>query len=145
MTATGSYNLGDEVILREELKFFQGQYGASAHFTVFTHDKKSALFDDKDVTWLTYFPHGLFTNPIGNIWYMIRNIIAIWRADILIVGGGGLFFDNEEGVSFGNLIRQWYFRTKVARLAGTTIVYLGLSLEVKQTANKMALRKVFQK
>ena len=75
---------------------------------------------------------------------MIRNIIAIWRADIMIIGGGGIFFDNEEGVSFGNLLRQWFFRTKIARLAGTTIVYLGLSLEVKQTANKMALKKIFK-
>ena len=145
MTATGCYNLWDEIILREELRFLQAQYGESAHFTIFTHDKKSALFDDKDVSWITYFPHGIFKNPLGNIWYLIRNIVTIWRSDILIVGGGGLLFDNEEWVSFGSLINQWYFRTKIARLAGTTIVYLGISLEIKQVKNKMALRKLFQK
>ncbi len=114
-------------------------------FTVFTHDKKSALFQDDSVTWTTYFPHGLFRNPLANIWYFIVNIWRISRADILIVGGGGMIFDNEDGVSFTGLLRQWYFRTKIARLAGTTIVYLAISLEVKQTKNKMMLRKLFQK
>lgn len=85
MTATGSYNLGDEIILREELKFFQRQYGASAEFSIFTYDKKSALFKDSDVSWITYFPHRFFINPLGNIWYLIRNIWEIWRADILII------------------------------------------------------------
>lgn len=39
---------------------------------------------------------------------------------------------------------QWFFRTKIARLTGTTIVFLGISLELKQTKNKMALRKIFK-
>ncbi len=145
MTATGSYNLWDEIILREELKFLHGHYGEMVNFTVFTHDKKSALFQDDSITWSTYFPHALFRNPFANIWYFFSNVWRISRADILIVGGGWLLFDNEEGVSFTNLLYQWYFRTKVARLAGTTIVYLGISLEVKQVKNKMMLRKLFQK
>ena len=145
MTATGSYNLWDEIILREELRFLQGHYGEMVHFIIFTHDKKSALFDDKDVTWLTYFPHGFWRNPLANIWYFIRNTWTISHADIMIIGWGGLIFDNEVGVSFPSLMRQWFFRTKLARLSGTTIVYLGLSLEVKQVKNKMALRKLFQK
>lgn len=145
MTATGSYNLWDEVILKEELNFLHGHYGEMVDFTIFTHDKKSALFQDDSIAWTTYFPHAFFRNPIANIWYFIVNVWKICRADILIIGGWGLVFDNEEGVSFGTLIRQWYFRTKLARLAGTTIVYLGISLEVKQVKNKMMLRKLFQK
>jgi polysaccharide pyruvyl transferase WcaK-like protein len=145
MTATGSYNLWDEIILREELKFLHGHYGEMVDFTVFTHDKKSALFQDDSVHWSKYFPHGLFRNPLANIWYLLVNVWKISRADILLIGGGGVIFDNEEGVSFTNLINQWYFRTKIARLSGTTIVYLGISLEIKQVKHKMMLRKVFQK
>lgn len=145
MTATGSYNLGDEIILREELKFLHGHYGEMVDFTVFTHDKKSALFQDDSISWATYFPHAFWSNPFANIWYLIMNIWRIARADILIVGWGGLIFDNEDGVSFDTLLSQWYFRTKIARLAGTTLVYLGISLEVKQVKNKMSLRKLFQK
>lgn len=145
MTATWSHNLWDEIILREELKFLHGHYGEMVDFTVFTHDKKSALFQDDSVKWVTYFPHGLFSNPFANLWYLVKNIWCISRADILIIGWGGLVFDNEDGVSFTNLLSQWFFRTKIARLAGTTIVYLGISLEVKQVKNKMMLRKLFQK
>ncbi len=144
MTATGSYNLWDEIILREELKFLQGHYGEMVEFTIFTHDKKSALFADPDVSWVMYFPHAFFRNPIANIWYFVRNIWTIARADIMIIGGGGLLFDNEEWVSFSRLMSQWFFRTKMARMMGTTIVYLGISLEVKQVKNKMALRKIFK-
>ena len=145
MTATGSYNLWDEIILREELKFLHGHYGEMVDFTVFTHDKKSALFQDESVTWAMYFPHAFWRHPIANIWYLIANIWRISRADILLIGWGGLLFDNEEGVSFSRLLSQWYFRTKIARMMGTTIVYLGISLEIKQVKHKMMLRKLFQK
>ncbi len=40
---------------------------------------------------------------------------------------------------------QWFFRIKLARLSGTTIIFLGISIEVKKTANKMQLRRIFQK
>lgn len=104
MTATGSYNLGDEIILREELAFLHGHYGEMVDFTIFTHDKKSALFQDDSVTWATYFPHAFWSNPFANIGYFFMNIYRIWKADILIVGGGGLIFDNEEGISFDSLM-----------------------------------------
>jgi polysaccharide pyruvyl transferase WcaK-like protein len=96
MSATGSYNLGDEVILHEEIKFLHSHYGEMVEFTVFTHDKKSALFQDDSIKWVTYFPHGLLRNPFANIWYLIKNIWLIIRADFIIIGGGGLIFDNEE-------------------------------------------------
>jgi polysaccharide pyruvyl transferase WcaK-like protein len=145
MTATGSYNLGDEVILHEEMKFLHGHYGEMVDFVIFTHDRKSALFQDEEVTWAKYFPSGFMRNPLANIWYLLRNIWIIARADIMIIGGGGLIFDNEEGVSFDALLFQWWLRTKIARMAGTTIVFLGISLEVKQVKNKMKLHQIFKK
>lgn len=86
MTATGSYNLGDEIILKEELQFLHGHYGEIVDFTVFTHDKKSALFQDDTIHWASYFPNNFFGNPFANIWYFIVNVWKIARADILIVG-----------------------------------------------------------
>ncbi len=144
MTATGSYNLWDEVILWEELKFLQAHYGELATFTVFTHNAKSALFFDPSVRFMSYFPNNFFGNPFANIAYCIQNIWTIYRADILIIGGGWLIFDNEPDVSFSSLIRQWYFRTKIARIGGTAIVYLWLSLEIKNVKNKMQLWKLFK-
>lgn len=145
MTATWSYNLWDELILQEELKFLHGHYGEMVDFIVFTHDKKSSLLQDDSIGWATYFPHGLFRNPFANIWYLIRNVWLIARADFIIIGWWGIIFDNEDGVSFSSLITQWWFRTKIARMSGTTIVFLGISLEVKQVKNKMQLHKVFKK
>ncbi len=144
MTATGSYNLWDEVILWEELKFLQNHYGDLASFTIFTHDPKSTLFFDPSVKLVSYFPNNFFGNPFANIAYCIKNIWIIYRADILIIGGGGLIFDNEPDVSFSSLMRQWYFRTKIARIGWTAIVYLGLSLEIKNVKNKMQLWQIFK-
>ena len=124
MTATGAYNLWDEIILKEELTFLQGHYGDLASFTIFTYDQKSALFFDPSVKFVSYFPNNFFGKPFANIGYLIKNLWLIYRADILIIWGGGLIFDNEPDVSFNSLMRQWYLRTKVARIWGTAIVYL---------------------
>lgn len=86
MTATGSYNLGDEIILQEELRFLQGHYGTAVSFKVFTHDPKSAFFADPDAPFITYFPHAFWRNPFANIFYFIQNIWLIMKADILIIG-----------------------------------------------------------
>lgn len=145
MTATGSYNLWDEIILREELKFLQNHYGDLASFTVFTHDKKSTIFEDATVKFVPYFPTNFWGNPFANIGYFFHNLWLIYKSDILIIGGGGLLFDNEPGVSFDLLLWQWYFRTKIARVGGSTIVYLGMSLEIKNTKNKMKLGKIFKR
>ncbi len=143
MTATGAYNLGDELILKEELQFLQSHYGEYAEFKIFTYDEKSAFIHDPEVPFVNYFPNDVFRKFFQNIGYFIKNIWLISRADVIIIGGGGLIFDNEPGVSFGLLIFQWWFRTKIARVFGTTIVYLGISLEVKNTKNKMKLSKIF--
>ncbi len=145
MTATWSYNLWDEIILQEELRFLQEHYGTAVSFKILTHDKKSAFFSDPDAPFVTYFPHAFWRNPFMNIYYFLNNIWLIIHADIIIIGGGGIFFDNEEGTSFKSLIMQWFFRIKLARLSGTTIIFLGISIEVKKTANKMQLRRIFQK
>lgn len=104
------------MILSEELKFLQGHYGEVAEFTVFTHDAKSSFVHDANVRFVSYFPNNFFGNPFGNIWYFFKNIWLIYRADLLIIGGGGIIFDNEPGVSFDKLLMQWYFRTKIARI-----------------------------
>lgn len=145
MTATGSYNLGDELILSEEFRFLQEHYKNTVSFSVFTHDKKSSFLMDPKTDFVTYFPHNIRWKPFSNIWYFFKNIWLILHSDILIIGGGGIIFDNERGVNFSSLLAQWFLRTKIARLNGTTIVYLGISLEVKQVRNKMQLKKIFQK
>lgn len=85
MTSTGSYNIGDELILKEEVNFIKTHYG-NVDVTVFTHDKKSAIVKDDTLHFANYFPTNLARNPIGNIFYLIKNIWLITRADVLIIG-----------------------------------------------------------
>lgn len=143
MTATGSYNLGDELILQEEVTFIKTHYG-NVDITVFTHDKKSAIVKDEFIHFVSYFPTNILRNPFGNIFFFFKNIWLIARADVLIIGGGGIIFDNEPGVSFISLLYQWWFRIKVARISGTTLLFWGISLEVQKVANKMKLKKLFE-
>ena len=142
MTASGDFNLWDELILQEEVKFLQKHYG-DVDITAFTYDPKSLVFNDPKVKYVHYFPSNLFGNPIGNIFFLIKNLWLIARADILVIGGGGLFFDNEPGVAFKKLITQWWMRVKMARICGTTLLFWWVGLEVERIQNKMLLKKIF--
>lgn len=143
MTATGKSNLGDELILREEIRFLRSRYG-DVSITVCTYNPKVHLIaDPSGIRFISYFPNHLLTRPLQNIWYFFSNILTIYRSDIVIVGGGGIIFDNEPGISFGNLLRQWYFRTKIARIAGTLLLFWGISLEVSMISSKLALKSLF--
>jgi len=128
------------LILREEVRFLRSHYG-NVDITVCTYDSKSHLLHDmEDIHFISYFPNHLFSRPFQNIWYFFHNIVSIYRSDILIIGGGGIIFDNEPGVSFKKVLWEWFFRVKVARISGTLLLFWGISLEVTQVQNKLALK-----
>lgn len=109
-TATGAYNLGDELILLQEYTYLKNRY-PEATFSIFTYDEKSSLLpEDTSIEHLVYFPHHLKKRPFRNVWYLIQTILTVRRSDCIIVGGGGLLYDNEEGQSFDKLLRPWRFR-----------------------------------
>jgi len=116
----------------------------NSDITVFTYTPQSLIFKDPDIKTASYFPNNIGNSPFANIGYLIKNIYHIIRADVLIIGGGGIIFDNEPGISFASLIYQWFFRIKIARISGTTILFWGISLEVEQMQNKMKLKKLFK-
>ena len=143
MLATGKSNLWDELILREEVRFIRSHYW-DVDITVCTYDKRTHLIDAPEgIHFISYFPNHLFSRFIQNIWYFLQNIVTIYRSDILIVGWGGILFDNEMGVSFKKLLWEWFFRIKVARISGTLLLFWGISLEVTQVQNKLALKGLF--
>lgn len=87
MTATGKSNLGDELILREEIRFIRSHY-QNIDITVSTYDQGAHLIENHDdIKFISYFPNHILKRPLQNIWYFIRSIISISRADILIIGG----------------------------------------------------------
>lgn len=143
MTAAWAHNLWDELILREEINFVREHYGKHVDITAFAYDLDDILTRDPEVKFVSYFPNRIGEYFFKNIQFLIQNIWLIARADVLIIGGGGIIFDNEPGVSFLMLFLQWSFRIKLARLCGTTILFWGIGLEISRVANKMKLRKLF--
>jgi polysaccharide pyruvyl transferase WcaK-like protein len=123
MTAAGAHNLGDELILREEINFVREHYGKHVDITAFAYDLDDILTRDPEVRFVSYFPNRIGEYFFKNIQFLFQNIWLISRADVLIIGGGGIIFDNEPGMSFWVLFTQWSFRIKLARMFGTTILF----------------------
>lgn len=143
MTAAGSHNLWDELILKEEINFVQKQYGKNISITACWYDLSDMMILDPSVTLVSYFPNHFIKHPLQNIKYLFKNIWLIAKADVLIIGWWGILFDNEEWVSFWMVLAQWSFRVKLARMTNTVILFWGIWLEITKAKNKMKLKKFF--
>lgn len=131
-TATGAYNLGDELILLQEYAYLKNRY-PEASFSVFTYDEASSLLpDDPTIEYLSYFPHHLKTRPFHNVWYLIKTVLTIRKSDAVIIGGGGLLYDNEEGQSFEKLLRQWKLRVWLVKFFRKPLVYWSLGIHLRK-------------
>jgi polysaccharide pyruvyl transferase WcaK-like protein len=144
MAAAGSHNLGDELILQGEVDYIKKQYGENISITVSTYDRTSTLLTDTEIRYVSYFPNDIRHHFFRNIGYFFYNIWLIARSDVMIVGGGGILFDNEPGVSFGWLLWQWSLRISIARMFHTTILFWGIGLELVEVSSKMKLKKLFK-
>ncbi len=108
-TATGEFNLGDECILAAEMEYVHQKY-PDASIAVATYNQESTNFFsrespvwnsiDSKVQLFSYFPNAFRKHVFKNIGYFFKNLVQIFRADLIIVGGGGLFYDTEIGQDF---------------------------------------------
>jgi len=92
MTATGQHNLGDELILVQEIRILQSEF-PSVTICVFTHDVRSTRaflealeIDMSDIVFRTYFPNHIRRRPLRNLVHLIANIITIAGSKVLIIG-----------------------------------------------------------
>ncbi len=83
-TASGHRNIGDELILAEEVRYLSARY-PDADIRVATYDAASVLATGVRV--FSYFPNGLCKRPFSNIGYAVRTVWEIMRADMIVVGG----------------------------------------------------------
>ena len=130
MTAAGQGNLGDELILREELGWLRKRYPGAA-FSVFTYGAAPHLLDRvADVEFVEYFPHALRRRPFRNVALAWKNLSAIRSLDLLVVGGGGIFFEKENGRP-SRAMWQWALRVGLAKFSNVPVAYfaLGCSLD----------------
>lgn len=68
---------------------------------------------DETIEYISYFPNHAKTKPLQNIWYFLRTFLVVRKSDAVIVGGGGLLYDNEDGQSFDRLLSQWKLRVRI--------------------------------
>ena len=61
---------------------------------------------------------------------------------MIIIGGGGLLYDNEEGQDFNKLLRQWKFRVWLAKFFHKPIIYWSLGIHLKEE-NKRKILPLF--
>ncbi len=142
-TATGAYNLGDELILLQEYTYLKNRH-PEATFSVFTYDSASTLLPEDDaIEYLSYFPNHIRTKPLQNMWYAFQMIWAIYRSDAVIIGGGGLLYDNEEGQSFDRLLAPWKLRVRIIRFLRKPIIYWSLGIHLKRE-NEEKIRSLFE-
>ena len=140
-TATGQYNLGDELILRAEVVWLRARF-SGARILVPTYDRRSALVPEGMVEYIGYFPDRLRTHPLRNLVCFLATLWHVARADLIVIGGGGLIFDTERGVSFRKLVMEWYLRVLPARILRVPVRYVSLGVYVSGD-HIPALRRLF--
>lgn len=84
-TATGAYNLGDELILLQEYLYLKNRY-PKATFSIFTYEKESSLLEGGlSIEYFSYFPRNIRKKPVQNIGYFLRGIYEIWKSDLVVI------------------------------------------------------------
>lgn len=88
------------------------------------------MSDDAHLFFHHFFPHHLKKHPLKNIGYFFDTFSIIRQSELLVIGGGGIFYDHEKGQSINKQIREWWIRVFLARLAHTPIRYHGIGIDV---------------
>lgn len=139
-----AHNLGDELILKNEIQLLQQEFGLNTTFRVFTYDMKSPFIEADYIEYQEYFPIAI-KDP-KNIFRNIKNYFGfiktlLW-SDIVVIWWWGIFYDTEKQ-STKSPLNQWLFRTKISHLLRKKIYFYGISIDIKQTENLEKIRSIF--
>ncbi len=140
-------NLGDELILKNEIKLLERQFQTkNPKFAVFTYDKKNIFYKKKNIEYFEYFPIWI-KNP-KNFFRNIKNffnfIKIIFVSDLVVIWWWWIFFDNEKSWSNNNL-KQWNFRTKIIRFFKKNLLFWAVWIDIKNKNNLKILSNIFKK
>lgn len=129
-TATGEFNLGDECIVTSEVEHLRKRF-PEAHIEVVTYNPESTLLSsDPNIEMISYFPNTIRKHPLKNIVAFFQNIVSTFRADLIVVGGGGIFYDTESGQSFDKLRREWSLRFFFLQLFRKPVVFWSIGIDL---------------
>ncbi len=136
-TATGAQNLGDEHILAEEVRYLGSKY-PEAKICIATYDATetaraiTSLLKGvtPEIKYVPYFPYAIQRHPLQNIRNLFQNIRATWQADLVVIGGGGLFYDSEQGQNFCSQKWGWGIRLFIIQLFRKPLFYWSIGVDL---------------
>lgn len=142
--AIGSQNIGDELIVKNEIELLRQEFGEDSQFQVASYDPKNPVFQIEHTQYFEYFPLWLknpknFFRNMRNFFYFLR--VILW-SDIVVIWGGGIIYDSELQ-NVWNPLRQWIFRVKIAQIFRKKIYFYAGGIDIKQEENMLLLKKIF--
>ncbi len=140
-----SQNLGDELILKNEIKILREKYKSkNSRFIVFSYDLENIFYESDDVEYKEYFP--IWLKDIKNIFKNIKNFFVflsvVIKSDLIIIGGWGLFFDTEVW-NKKNPLDLWLFRMRFFNFFLKEVYFFRIWLSIKNSESFLKIRKIF--
>lgn len=142
--ALGAGNIGDELIVKNEIDLLKQEFWDNSVFRLASYDIVNPVFRPKNTRYFEYFPIWI-RNPknilrnIKNFGTFIRTLI--W-SDIVVIGWGWIIYDNEYQ-SVSSPLKQWYFRVKLARIFRKKVYFYAVGVDITNEENLPLLRKIF--
>ncbi len=140
-----SQNLGDELILKNEIKILRYKYKSeNPRFIVFSYDLENIFYESEDIEYKEYFP--VWLKNIKNIFRNMKNFFVFFnvvdKSDLIVIGWGWLFFDNEVW-SKKNPLDLWLFRMKFFAFFLKKIYFFRIWLSIKNSESFLKIQKIF--
>jgi len=138
-------NLGDELILKNEIEILREEYKTkNPRFIVFSYDLENIFYEVEDIDYREYFPIW-FKNPkniLKNIFNFFVFLKFVIKSDLIVIGWGWLFFDNEVW-NKKNPLDLWLFRMRFFKFFLKKIHFFRIWLSVKKTESFLKIKKIF--
>ncbi len=138
-------NLGDELILKNEVKFLREKYKSkNPRFIVFSYGLDDIFYNSADIEYKEYFP--IWFKNLKNIFKNIFNFFVFFKyviiSDLIVVWWWWLFFDNEVW-NKKNPLNLWIFRMKFFNFFLKKIYFFRVWLSIKKQDSFIKIYKIF--
>jgi polysaccharide pyruvyl transferase WcaK-like protein len=137
------------MILSQEYIHLKNTY-PDAIFHIFTYDTigTQEILDTVSPSvcapeYVHYFPHYIRRRPFQNIYYFFKNIYTLAISDLVVCGGGGIFYEDGTHSGWRKRIWQWYMRAYIAGICGARIYWWSISLETADDTHIQSLKRIF--
>jgi polysaccharide pyruvyl transferase WcaK-like protein len=144
LAAIWAQNLGDELILKNEIQFFQRRFWDNTKFSVFTYDLENPFIIWKRIKYYEYFPCNIknITKIFRNIKNFFNFIRIVKKSDLIVIWWWGIFFDKETWW-VSHPLKQWLFRIKVCNFFKKKICFHWVGISINRNTNLAIIEKIF--